>query len=303
MKFRSIKYLVGEGFKNIWMNRLMSVASVGVLIACMLLMGSALLFSMNVDAALGTLQEQNIVNVYMNEKCTEAEAKQACDTISKLENVKTAKFISKKQGMDKIMEDMGEEYAELFNWLDEEEPFLPFGVEVSFDDLSEYQETLEQIKDVKSVDHINDSSDVTEYILSIRKTVTVAGVAIIALLMITALVIIANTIRITMNSRKLEISIMKAVGATNNFIRVPFIVEGMVFGIISALITTLILYFAYGFLINRISIGFFHPIEFMSIAAYLFGGFCVLGVFAGVVGSMFSMGKYLKKEGSEFRAF
>lgn len=306
MKFRSLKYLLGEGFKNIWINRLMSVASIVVLVACMALMGAAALFSLNVDKALGALQDQNVVLVYTNEAATEADAKAAFETIRGMDNVKSAKFISKQEGMDSLITDMGDQYKELFNWLDNEDSegsFLPYGIQVSFDDLEKYDSTVSAIKKVKSVDHINDSREMTSYILSLRKIVTIAGVAIIALLMATALVIIANTIRITMNSRKLEISIMKAVGATNAFVRVPFIVEGMVFGIISALVTTILLYFGYNFLIDRIDVSYLRPIEFMSVAGWMFGAFCVLGIFAGCVGSMFSIGKYLKKEGSEFRAF
>ncbi|MGN0115772.1 MAG: permease-like cell division protein FtsX [Acutalibacteraceae bacterium] len=306
MKLRSLRYLLCEGFKNIWINRLMSVASIGVLVACMLLMGAATLFSLNVDKALGTLQDQNVVLVYTADSATEKEARAAYDAISKLDNVKTAKFITKEQGMDELMKDMGDQYEELFNVLDKEDSrgeFLPYGVQVSFNDLEQYADTIRQIKQIKGVDHINDSSEMTAQIVSIRRTVTIAGVAIIALLMITALVIIANTIRITMNSRKLEISIMKAVGATNSFIRIPFIVEGMVFGIISALLTTVILYFAYNFIIGQPNMAGLHAVEFMSVAGYMFGAFCIMGILAGCVGSMFSIGKYLRKEGSEFRAF
>lgn len=303
MKIRSLRYLIGEGFKNIWMNRLMSIASVGVLVACMLLMGAAMLVSLNADKALGVLQEQNVVMVYMKDDATNQDAKIAYDSILKIDNVKQAEFISKEDGMDKLMEDMGQdEYGALFNWLDKEESFLPYGVKVSFDDLEKYDETLKNIKNVKNVDHINDSSEVTSYIVSIRQTINIAGIAIISLLVITALVIIANTIRITMNSRKLEISIMKAVGATNSFVRVPFIVEGIVFGVISATITTGALYFIYNFLISQLTGGMFNAVKFEDVVWFMYGGFCILGIFAGVVGSMFSMGKYLKKEGSEFSA-
>lgn len=308
MKLRSLKYLVGEGFKNIWINRLMSVASVGVLVACMLLMGAAMLLSLNVDEALGTLQNQNVALIYTADDTSEADAKAAFEEIRKLDNIKSAKFITKQQGMDSLIKDMGDQYKELFSYIqddDKDASFLPYGIQVSFEDLTKYDSTINQIKNIKNVDHINDSRKTMQTILSIRKTVTIAGSAIIVLLMVTALVIIANTIRITMNSRKLEISIMKAVGATNGFIRIPFIVEGMVFGIISAVLTTVLLYFAYGFLINRIDIGMkvFVPIPFMTIAGWMFLGFCLIGILAGCVGSMFSIGKYLKKEGSEFRAF
>ena len=184
MKLRSLKYLVGEGFKNIWINRLMSVASVGVLVACMLLMGAAMLLSLNVDEALGTLQNQNVALIYTADNTSEADAKSTYEEIRKLDNVKSAKFISKQQGMDSLIKDMGDQYKELFNYIkddDKDASFLPYGIQVSFDDLTKYDSTIDRIKNIKNVDHINDSRKTMQTILSIRKTVTIAGGAIIIL--------------------------------------------------------------------------------------------------------------------------
>ena len=216
MNFRSVKYLVVEGLKNVWANRLMSIASVGVLIACMLLMGVAFISSLNIDKMLGTLQDQNVVMVYYKDGFDKAA--QSTDEMAKIANVKTAKFIPKSVGLDKILKDMGSEFKSYFTYKDGENP-LPDAAEVSFKDLSQFDQTILQLKSVVGVDHINDQREVAVKISSFRKLINTAGFWIIGLLMITALVIIANTIRITMHNRKLEISIMKAVGATNNFIR------------------------------------------------------------------------------------
>lgn len=140
---------------------------------------------------------------------------------------------------------------------------------------------------------------------SISRLINIAGFWIIGLLIITALVIISNTIRITMNSRKLEISIMKAVGATNNFIRFPFVVEGVVLGVAAAGITMVIIYFVYKAVLGAIQESMMTQgaVPFTSFMWPLLGIFLLLGVLAGAIGSLISLGKYLRKEGSEFRAY
>ena len=144
----------------------------------------------------------------------------------------------------------------------------------------------------------------TKVLNGIQNVINTASIWIIGLLLFTSLVIIANTIRITMAARKLEISIMKAVGATNNFIRFPFIVEGITFGLISAIISTGVLYLIYNSTIDQVrQFGFLSLIPYSSVVWYLFGGFCIIGVVAGTIGSLISISKYLRKEGSEQNAF
>ena len=306
MKFRSLKYLTLEGLKNIWVNRLMSIASIGVLVACMVLMGAAILFSLNVDKALGSLQDQNVVMVYIKDGITKEETKQAYQDVKKLANVKEAVFIPREEGVDSLLKDMGDQYKDLFAWVDEDQSgsFLPDGIRVSFTDLTKYDDSIKQIKAVKNIENINSSRELTMQIIGMRKMITIAGAWIIGLLMITALVIIANTIKITMHNRKLEISIMKAVGATDNFIRFPFIVEGMVLGLISALVTSGLLYLAYEMTVKQITkVMTLEAIPYSSVFWGILGLFCLIGVATGCIGSVISIGKYLRKEGSEFRAF
>ncbi len=310
MKFRSFKYLVVEGLKNIWVNRLMSVASIVVLVACMLLIGAAFLFTLNVEEAMGTLQDNNVVLVYMEDNTTQVEAETVEREIAQLDNVKTTLLKTPEDGMNEIIDSMGDSYEELFTVLeDEDASFLPYGVQVSFDDavfqdLRQYSRIIDEIEQIDKVDHINESYELTQRISGIQRVVNVAGFWVIALLLVTALVIIANTIRITMNSRKLEISIMKAVGATNNFVRFPFVVEGMVFGLISAALSTGILYFAYRMTINQVQkIMSFDAIGFSQVWWQILVGFCVIGVLAGCLGSLISIGKYLRREGSALNVF
>lgn len=305
MKLRSVKYLTGEGLKNLWVNRLMSIASIGVLVACMLLMGVAALFSVNVDKAFNTIQQQNVVMAYFKDEATEEECAKGVEDLKALDNVLEVKYVSREQGLERVKETMNDQYASIFEFYGEDAAkVLPNGAEVSFKDLEKYNETVAKIKTVANVQSVNDAKKLTEQIVGIRNIINVAGMWIIGLLLITALVIIANTVRITMHTRKLEISIMKAVGATNNFIRLPFIVEGVSLGIIAALFTTGTLYFVYHFSLDAITQKMnINPVPFSNIYLYLLGIFVLVGIATGVIGSMFSLGKYLRKEGSEFKAY
>lgn len=302
MKMRSVRYLTVEGFKNIWVNRLMSIASIGVLVACMLMMGVAIILTLNVDKALGQLEEQNVVMAYFDETLSEEDARAACEQLGGIDNVASAEFISKAEGLQRQMETMDESQRQYFQWLQDDNP-LPDSAKVTLSDLSQFDSTVEQIKNTPGVDRINEQRDLAMKISSIKQALTMAGGGVIGLLLLISLVIVANTVRVTMYGRKLEISIMKAVGATNSFIRFPFVVEGVVLGILSAGVTTGVIYLVYkaamGVMETALNI---KAIPFSQFVWPLFGIFAAMGILTGLISSIFMISKYLRKEGSEFRA-
>lgn len=345
MKMRSLKYLVGEGFIGAWANRLMTLASVGVLIACMVVIGLAILISENVNVALGNLEQQNVVMVYMKDynwalyneseetdvpdaedntegEATEEpdkngivssdyiihndeEAKALCAKIEEIDNVLTAEFISSDEGLESVKSSMLEGQQEYFTFLDDEygNP-LSCAAKVTMNDMALFDDTINEIKTLDGVDVIQSQGDLAEKITAIKRGIAVAGVWIIAVLMIISLVIVSNTIRVTMYNRKLQISIMKAVGATDAFIRIPFVVEGVMIGIISAVVAEGLLYFCYRVATETIAttLGTGDIVKYSDVALYLFLVFLGIGVFAGTIGSVIMIGKYLRKEGSEFSA-
>ncbi|MBO4693715.1 MAG: ABC transporter permease [Clostridia bacterium] len=333
MKARSFRYLIGEGFKGAWANRLMSLASVGVLVACMVIIGLALLISQNISRALGKLEQQNVVMVYMKDYSwalygdavekvpeggdengilpesyvihNEEEAKALCDKIAELDNVESVEYISGEAGLESVKKNMIEGQEQYFSFLDEQygNP-LPAAAKVVMRDMSGFEKTVEQIKGIDGVDSIKAQNDLAERITSLKKGVLIAGIWIISILMIISLVVVSNTIRITMYSRKLEISIMKAVGATDAFVRIPFVVEGVLIGIISAGIAEGLLYFCYRVATETISqtLGTTDIVRYGEMVFYLLGVFLVIGIFAGAIGSFIMIGKYLRREGSEFSA-
>ncbi len=335
MKLHSMRYLVKEGCKNVWVNRLMTIASVGVLTACMVLIGLALLISMNVDKIIGNLEQQNVVMAYFNDKNSvlygdakpiladgetfdiekisdkhylihnEEEAKAVCEEIEKLDNVASVEFISKEDALESVKATMLDGQDDYFKFLDEENGNpLSDGARIHLNDMATFNETVELIKTVKGVNTIQSQGDMAERINAIKSGISIAGAWIIGILLVISLVIVSNTIRVTMYNRKLEIGIMKAVGATNSFIRIPFVVEGVFIGLISAVLSEGVVYFCYRVATETIvsTLDRNQVIPFESAALMLLAIFAIIGVFAGIFGSAIMIGKYLKKEGSEFSA-
>ena len=353
MKMRSVRYLIGEGFSNTWVNRLMSLASIGVLVACMVVIGLAILISENVTLALGRLEQQNVVMVYMKDynwalyddkavddtssvtsdaetSSTEAtadepavddgsdvngiketdyiihndeEAQALCNKIAQLENVANVEYISSDEGLEAAKSTMLHGQAEFFTFLDDEfgNP-ISAAAKVTMVNMDKFDSTVAQIEKLEGVDVIQSNSDLADKINAIKSGLTVAGIAVMAILVIISLVIVSNTIRVTMYNRKLEISIMKAVGATDAFVRIPFIVEGMLIGIISALISEGLLYFCYRVATEAMATTLGSVIAFEEVAWQLLFIFIGVGIFSGALGSFIMIGKYLRKEGSEFAA-
>ena len=171
-------------------------------------------------------------------------------------------------------------------------------------DMALFDKTIKQIEKLDGIDTIQSYGDLAEKITAVKNGIGVAGVWIIAILMIISLVIVSNTIRVTMYNRKLEISIMKAVGATDTFVRIPFVVEGVLIGIISALISEGLLYFCYRVATETIitTLGTSDIVKYSDMAWILLLVFLGIGVFAGILGSFIMISKYLRREGSEFAA-
>ena len=350
MKISSIKYLTGEGVKNAWVNRLMTLASIGVLVACMVIIGLAILISENVNKAVGKLEQQNVVMAYMKdynwalygEKDTSSDAVSAdtntaqaeeaspeetadangikpgdyvihndeeaqalCDKIAKLSNVASVTYVTSEEGLESVKESMLEGQESYFTFIDEEYGNPMSGAaKITMKDMSKFDETVEQIKQMDGIDVIQSQNDLADKITAIKRGIGIAGFWIIAILMVISLVIVSNTIRVTMYNRKLEISIMKAVGATDSFVRIPFVVEGVLIGVISALLAEGLLYFCYRVATETIitTLNTTDIVHYGDVAWLLLLIFIGIGVFAGVLGSVIMISKYLRREGSEFAA-
>jgi cell division transport system permease protein len=300
MKINNLKYLIKEGFRSIWSNRTMSFASVGVLISCLLLTGTAVLFSLNIAAAMKSVEGNNSVKVYMQQGLPTLSAIKVGEEIKKLDNVATCEFVPKDAAIEEYMNLLGDKDGTMLAGMTGKENPLPDAFKISFKDLAQYKQTATQIKNISGVDNINDYSDIAKKLTNLDSLVTTAGFWIILLLSLVSLFIISNTIRVTMFSRRVEISIMKSVGATNWFVRVPFIVEGIMIGLISGALASLLLNVAYNKMISAVSsITLFTPINISSERWSITLIFILAGTIFGALGGVISIGRYLKKEGGD----
>ena len=291
-------YLVKEGFKNVYANRIMSLASVCVLVSCLVMTGAAALFSLNVQVIVKDVEKTNETTVYVEKSCTEIEAKQIGEEILRLDNVESAAFVSKQDAVKQFKETLGES---LFDRVKSNDP-LNDSYRVVLKDLDKYEDTVQQIKAIKGVESILDRRTFAKKLTTVSTLVNIISVAVVAALIVISLFIIANTIRATMYSRRFEISIMKSVGATNMFVRMPFLVEGMIIGILSAALSTgvvALLYNGVARVIFEVAGSWLNPIPFSQIVLPLALIFVLVGVLVGFFGGFISIRKYLKKEGNE----
>lgn len=299
MKGTSLKYLTHEGFRNVWVNRLMSLASVTVLMACLIIMGAGIMIYFNINNVVDKVQSQNVVMVYVAVDASEDETTQIGTSLKGISNVESCEFVPKEVAFQEQIQSMGGDAA-LFEGFDEIP--LPDAYKVTVKDLSQFENTVSQIKQINKVDSVRENSDLASKLLSLRHAVSIVSVGLVVMLFLVALFIISNTIRITMFSRKLEISIMKAVGATNWFIRWPFMIEGMILGTISGIVSLGVLWGLYAVaekvFAQTLSLIGFSLVPFSEYWWQILLVFVAIGLFTGGFGSLVSMAKYLKEQGS-----
>ena len=296
----SFFYLVNQGFKNLWNNRLMSLASIGVLVSCMLLIGAAALLSVNVSSIVDAVEDQSEAIVYLEDGLDDAAVEEVRDGLIATGKVATIEFISKEDALHAMMESMGDD-GMLFEAYKKENN-LPDSFRITFDDVSDLENTVMHIEALLGVDSVSALTEVAEVITGVKNMAYVGGTIIIGLLIVVSLMIIGNTIKITVFSRRREVNIMKYVCATNGFIRLPFIVEGISLGVISGAISYGIIYFAYDYLVKWVSsqsATWFSQIisdlvPFSVLSDYLLLGFIGGGAFIGLFGCVAFIGKHLK---------
>lgn len=303
MRLSNLRYLLKEGVKNIWTNRTMSLASIAVLVSCLLLTGAAVLLSMNIDSAMSSIEGNNSIKVYCRQGMPSLKAVHVGEEIMRLDNIKSCELILKDEAVQEMLDSLGDNGTVLESLLGDEN-FLPDAYRISMEDLSKYEETAASIMAIDGVERIIDYQDVAKKLTKLDNMVSTAGIWIVILLSLVSLFIIANTIRVAMFSRRLQISIMKSVGATNWFVRLPFIVEGVLIGLISGVLASLLLNFVYGQLLSGLEgLNMFTPVDIGPMRWKITTIFILAGSIFGALGSMISITRYLRREGSNFSIF
>lgn len=301
----SLKYLIKEGFRNTWNNRMMSIASICVLLSCLVLIGSASMIFLNINSLVDRIEDENVIMVFIKDKADDTAVKEMGDKLTKMSNVQEIEFVKKEDAWAEQLKTMEDSQAKFFTQISTDIP-LPDAYKVTVKDLALFTQTVKEIKTLDNIETIRENTEVAKKLDTISRGITVIAIAIISVLFVISLFIISNTIKLTVYSRRLEISIMKSVGATNSFVRLPFVVEGMILGIVSATISLGAVWGIYELAIKYFndliaSLGLI-ALNFADYAVYMLLVFLAIGIVSGVGGSLITMGKYLNKEGSEISA-
>ncbi|MGN0548032.1 MAG: permease-like cell division protein FtsX [Acutalibacteraceae bacterium] len=294
-----IGYLTKEGFRNIRVNHLMSIASIAVLMSCLVMMGAAFMVIVNVNNVMSEIESQNVVMVYLKDEVQGEAITELREKITLMQNVKKCEFVDKETAFKQQLEELDTD-ATYFEGVDNPLPDL---FKVSVSDMTKFDKTVAELKTLVGVDSVRDNREIAQTLVKIRQTIFYVSIGVIAVLLLISLFIIANTVRITMYSRRLEINIMKSVGATNWFIRWPFMVEGMVLGAISGILSLAVVWGLYRLvqpsvssMLTMVSRGF-TTVSFLDYAVYILVAFLVIGIVSGGIGSLISIQKYLKERG------
>jgi len=311
MNASSLRYLIKEGFKNTWTNRMMSFASICVLLSCLVLIGSASMIFLNINALVDRIEDENVIMVYIADthedgsEVTQAEIDEMEAGLNSIDNVSKVEFVSKEEAWAEQLETMEDAQARFFTEITTDIP-LPNAFKVTVADLAQFSATVASIKQLDNIDTVRENTDLAKKLDTISRGITIIAIVIIAVLFAISLFIISNTIRLAVYSRRLEISIMKSVGATNSFVRLPFVVEGIIIGVISGVASLGVVWGVYelalrqfSYLLDSIRLV---PLNFMNYAWYMLAAFLAIGIVSGVGGSLITMSRYLNKEGSEISA-
>lgn len=296
MGANQIFYHFKEGFRSIFAHGLMSFASACMIVVCLMIMGSFSLVALNINEMLETLEDDNVILAYIDETLPEQDARALQGRIEAIPNVKQdgVAFITRDEAMQDFVARNPDQ--SLFGEIPVETFRHRFRIHL--DDIKLMQETVQQVKEVPGVDKTKEELAIAEGFIMLRNIASVLAIVLTVLLVVVSLFIISNTVRITTFTRREEIAIMKMCGATDWFIRWPFIFEGVIIGIFGALIAFGLQWGMYGILQTAIgnvgNLSFVDIMPFMEIARFIFWIFLGVGFLIGAMGSSMAIRKFLR---------
>ena len=293
MKLNNIGYLLKEGIRGIFLHGFMSFAAICVTVACLLIVGSFSILTYNVNIMVEDLNKTNEILAYVDSELSDAEARSIGTKINLLDNVLQANFISREEALEDFIRD--HDYDPSFNGLEATD--LRHRFVIVLEDNRLMEETDSAIKNVPGIVKTSAAYEMAEGFSTIQDVLHIVSLGVIAVLLVVSLLIISNTVKLAMYDRKNEIAIMKMVGATNGFIRLPFIVEGFTLGMIGAALAFGLEWVMYDAMIARIaeadSLQLFKFVPFDTLLIPMIITFVAAGMFVGIVGSWTSIRKFM----------
>lgn len=298
MKYNIFGYLIGEGFGNVFKNKKSTGASLMIMCATMIIFGIFLILGENINHFVEEVESVQGIQVFINNDATQEQIDELGDKIRGIDGVSTIEYVTKEQALEQMKERFGDQQDLLAGY--EENNIFPASYVVTMTDLSKSKEVQDQILTFENVKKITSKDDTVSTLINLANGIKIVTGVILLLLVVISIFIIANTIKLTVHARRREISIMKYVGATNGFIRWPFIVEGMIIGIFASVISIVIVGIAYSFIAQSLVNSEFMQVINMSLVTFsdMFNSiifvYMLLGIGIGAMGSVISMRKYLK---------
>ena len=293
MRINNIGYLLKEGIRGIFLHGFMSFAAVCVTIACLVIVGSFSILAYNLDIMVEELNQTSEILVYVDSELSDAEAKSIGTKINMLDNVLQSTFVSRQEALEDFIEDHDGDSA--FSGVQAED--LRHRFVVALEDNAYMEQTDAQLKQIPGVADTSAAYELAEGFTTIQSVLHMVSYAVIAVLLVVSLLIISNTVKLAMYDRKDEIAIMKMVGATNGFIRLPFIVEGFTLGMVGAALAFGLEWVMYDQLVLQISavdsLKLFSFVSFQELLIPMVVVFGAAGLFVGIVGSWTSIRKFM----------
>lgn len=290
----NFRYFFREGVSNMFSHGFMSFAAIGITVACLLIMGTFSLVAVNADANLKTMESENEILAFVDETYTEAQARALRSQLEKLPNVTGVQFITRQEATAAFQEEYADE--QMFRDLDPQIFRDRYAVKIA--DLHKISATAQALRGVEGIADVNVYEELASGFITLRNVATVVCVALIAILFVVSVFIISNTIKLTTFDRREEIAIMRMVGATNGFIRWPFVYEGFMIGLLSAAIAFFMqwgLYLAVSRgIANSDSLQLIRMVDFKSLWGPVAGAFAGAGILIGVGGSLSAIRKFLQ---------
>ena len=294
MAKHDIGYFAHEGLSNMFSHGFMSFAAVGITVACLLIMGTFTLVAVNANELLRDLEQENEIVAFVDDSYTEAQSKALQKKLEAVPNVTSVTYISKQQAMEDFVALYPDE--EMFKDLDPE--ILQDRYAVKIADLEQISQTVQQVKDVEGIEDVSAHEEIAGGFITVRNVATVICVALIAILFVVSVFIISNTIKLTTFDRRDEIAIMRMVGATNGFIRWPFVYEGFMMGLLGAVIAFFSQWGLYEAVTrgvdNNDTMQLIRVIPFQELWVPVAVVFAIAGILIGVGGSLSAIRKFLQ---------
>lgn len=293
MKLNRFFFLIRSGVKSIFTHGFMSFASVTIIMACLIIMGSFSLVAVNINRVIDDLEDQNQVLAFVDESLTVRQAEALQSKVDAVDNVRKSEFVTREQAMAQFR---GDYDSELFQDIDA--TVFRHRFVIYLDDISQMEQTRDALEQIDGIAKVNARLDYAEGFIAVRNVVSIISMVLIVILVVVSVFIMTNTIKLATFGRRGEIAIMKMVGAGNGFIRMPFVVEGVVLGLTGSLLAFFIEWALYGLMCQRLMTGLVSQlvavIPFTALMWPVLLVFVIVGVLIGCFGGLIAIRNYLK---------